>query len=197
MSTDHAADWASACAGDGEAFGRVFDEHRNRVFRHALRLVETVADAEDVTAAAFLELWRRRADVRLVDGSVLPWLLVTATNLARNQRRSTMRYRRLLDRLPRTEHALDPADYVDVISPDLATALRRLSTRDLQLVTLVVVEDVALADAATVLGISPGAAKVRLHRARARLRTHLTAGATTTTTSPTPTTNAIPTGGTR
>lgn len=175
MSTDDAARWAAACAGDGEAFGRVFDEHRDRVFRHALRLVDTVADAEDVTAAAFLELWRRRTDVRLVDGSVLPWLLVTASNIARNLRRSTFRYRRLLDRLPRTEHALDPADHMDVISPSLASALRRLPTRDLQLVTLVIVEDVALADAATVLGITPGAAKVRLHRARTRLRTHLTA----------------------
>jgi RNA polymerase sigma-70 factor (ECF subfamily) len=174
VSTDDAASWAAACAGDGEAFGRVFDEHRNRVFRHALRLVDTVADAEDVTAAAFLELWRRRGDVRIVEGSILPWLLVTTSNVARNLRRSTFRYRRLLDRLPRSEHVLDPADYMDVISPNLASALRRLPTRDLQLVTLVIVEDVSLADAAIVLGISPGAAKVRLHRARTRLRTHLT-----------------------
>lgn len=36
-----AADWSAACAGDGEAFGRVFDEHRNAVFRHALRLAGT------------------------------------------------------------------------------------------------------------------------------------------------------------
>jgi len=185
VSTDDAANWAAACAGDGEAFGRVFDEHRNRVFRHALRLVDTVADAEDVTAAAFLELWRRRGDVRIVEGSVLPWLLVTTSNVARNLRRSTLRYRRLLDRLPHTEHALDPADYLDVISPGLAAALKRLPTRDVELVTLVIVEDVSLADAATVLGISPGAAKVRLHRARQRLRAQLT--------SPTP----VPAGGTR
>ena len=169
-----AADWCAACAGDGEALRRVFDEHRNAVFRHALRLVDTVADAEDVTAATFLELWRRRADVRIVDGSVLPWLLVTTTNVARNLRRSTLRYRRLLAALPRGEHALDPADYVDVISPDLAAALRLLSTRDLRLVTLVVVEGLPIADAASVLGITAGAAKVRLYRARGRLRAHLT-----------------------
>ena len=169
-----ADDWTAACAGDGEAFGRVFDAHRNAVFRHALRLVDSVADAEDVTAAAFLELWRRRADVRLVGGSPLPWLLVTTTNVARNLRRATLRYRRLLASLPRAQHALDPADYVDVVSPDLAAALRLLSTPDLRLVTLVVVEGLPIADAAAVLGITPGAAKVRLHRARGRLRTHLT-----------------------
>ncbi|WP_396133584.1 RNA polymerase sigma factor [Arthrobacter sp. 1088] len=45
-------------------------------------------DAEDATAAAFLELWRRREGVRLVDGSILPWLLVTTTNTARNLQRS-------------------------------------------------------------------------------------------------------------
>ena len=90
--TEHAdADvtlWSRARTGDGEAFGRVFDAHRERVYRHALRLVDTVHEAEDVTAVAFLELWRRRDHVRLVDGSVLPWLLVTAGNVARNQRRA-------------------------------------------------------------------------------------------------------------
>jgi RNA polymerase sigma-70 factor (ECF subfamily) len=169
-------DWAAARAGDGEAFGRVFDEHRDRVYRHALRLVDTVADAEDVTAAAFLELWRRRADVRIVDGSVLAWLLVTATNAARNLRRSQLRHRRLLARLPRgEERAPDPADVLDGLSPALAVSLRALPLADLQLVTLVIVEGFSIAEAATALGITPAAAKARLHRARGRVRTTMSA----------------------
>jgi RNA polymerase sigma-70 factor (ECF subfamily) len=67
--------WSRGVDGNGSAFGELFDIHHDRVFRHAYRLVENRHDAEDVTATAFLELWRRRADVRLVDGSVLPWLL--------------------------------------------------------------------------------------------------------------------------
>lgn len=94
--------WAAALSGDGEAFASVFDLHRDRVYLHALRLVANAHDAEDVTAGAFLELWRRRKSVRLVEGSTLAWLLVTATNLSRNTARSLRRYRAFLASLPRS-----------------------------------------------------------------------------------------------
>ena len=83
--------WASSLAGDGVAFGLIFDLHHQRVFRHVLRLTCDVHDSEDVVAAAFLELWRRRKDVPVVDGSVLPWLLVVANNLCLNRGRAMRR----------------------------------------------------------------------------------------------------------
>lgn len=86
-SLDEAATWRKAVAGDGDAFGLLFDAHQHRVYRHALRMLRDRHDAEDVLAATFLELWRRRDAVRPVDGSVLPWLLVTAGNLSLNQAR--------------------------------------------------------------------------------------------------------------
>ena len=91
MSTGEAALWSAARQADERAFAGVFDLHRDRVFRHAMRLADTRADAEDVVAMAFTDLWRRRDDVRVVDGSVLPWLLVTAANLSRNSHRSLLR----------------------------------------------------------------------------------------------------------
>lgn len=178
--TDDAAPWASSLAGDAEAFAELYDRHRDRVFRHAARLVTNQHDAEDVLAAAFLELWRRRRDVRLVNGSVLPWLLVTASNVARNVGRGTRRHRALLDRLPRETTTADVADALldahpmETLDPDLAAALRTLSRRDLQLFSLVVLEDYPIAEAATLLSLSAGAAKTRLHRARLRLRGQLT-----------------------
>ena len=102
--------WSRSLCGDGEAFGTLYDRHRDRVFRHAYRLSGNHHDAEDVMAAAFLELWRRRAKVRIVDGSIVPWLLVTTTNMARNNGRAARRYRRLLDSLPRTEESSGASD---------------------------------------------------------------------------------------
>lgn len=174
---DEAERWSRARDGDGEAFGALFGDHRERVYRHARRLVESTADAEDVTAAAFLELWRRRRAVRLVDGSVLPWLITTTTNVARNKRRSTFRYRRFLASLPRQERVLDGADValdqrLD-LDPAMRTALRSLEPKDLSLLALVGLEDYTLADAATATGITTAAAKTRLHRARRRLRQQL------------------------
>ena len=52
--------WERGAAGDGGAFGLIFDLHRDRVFRHAYRILQDVHDAEDASAVAFLELWRRR-----------------------------------------------------------------------------------------------------------------------------------------
>ncbi len=46
--------WHSSLSGDGAAFTQLFDRHRDRVFHHALRLVEIPADGEDVTAISFI-----------------------------------------------------------------------------------------------------------------------------------------------
>jgi RNA polymerase sigma factor (sigma-70 family) len=170
--------WRRSLDGDGEAFGSLFDKYRERVFRHAWRLVQTRHDAEDVVASAFLELWRRRADVRLVDGSVLPWLLVTTTNMGRNATRATRRYRQLLERLPR---ALDQPDAAETafsihsigIDPRLRAGLHALKKIDAQLVALVALEGYPVGDAAELLELSLPAARARLHRARSSLREQL------------------------
>lgn len=188
--------WSRSLSGDGEAFGALYDRHRDRVFRHAYRLSGNHHDAEDIMAAAFLELWRRRAMVRIVDGSVVPWLLVTTTNMARNNGRAALRYRRLLDSLPRREESLGATEPDFVSSPqetldqDLASALATLNAEDLHLVSLVVFEDYSLAAAAAVLNLTPGAAKTRMHRARQRMKAAMTG--TTIADAPAPRSNATP-----
>lgn len=129
-------------------------------------------------AASFLELWRRRKQVRVVEGSVLPWLLVTTTNMARNSARAALRYQRLLNSLPRSQDAdnsaADPfGGYQKQLDQDLAAALGTLTTEDLHLVSLIVFEERTIAAAAAVLGLTPSAAKSRMHRARQRLRAAL------------------------
>ncbi len=170
--------WRRSLDGDGEAFGALFDRHRGRVFRHVCRVTQTRHDAEDVVASTFLELWRRRAEVRLVDGSVLPWLLVTATNVGRNAARGTRRYRQFLDRLPRPQDQPDVAEvaldsHALGVDPRLRAGLRSLNKTDAQLFVLVALEGYAVGDAAGLLGLSVSAARARLHRARATLREQL------------------------
>lgn len=170
--------WDLAVDGDGEAFGLLFDRHRDRVFRHACRLVEARQDAEDVVATSFLELWRRRSDARLINDSILPWLLATATNVSRNLTRATRRYRDFLARLPRAAEASDPASLLaetSLLGVDdrLRTAVQQLTERDLTLFALVTLEGYSVAEAAAAVGLRVPAAKSRLQRARARIRAHL------------------------
>ncbi|WP_306233265.1 RNA polymerase sigma factor [Agrococcus beijingensis] len=173
--------WRAVVRGDGVAFAAIFDRHGDRVWRHAWRLMQHRQDTEDVVAAAFAEAWRRRAHVRIVDESVLPWLLVTTTNCARNARRSLRRNERLIAHIPLGPDAPDAADVAadrferfDAGSA-VAQAMRELSDTDARLVSLVMLEDVPLADAARAIGIGYGAAKTRIHRARQRLRGRLEA----------------------
>jgi RNA polymerase sigma factor (sigma-70 family) len=179
-------------SGPGRGLWRLYDRHRDRVFRHAYRLCGNHHDAEDIMAASFLELWRRRKHVRVVEGSILPWLLVTTTNISRNSARAALRYQRLLNALPRTEDLSDPTadsyrSYQDALDQDFARALATLTTEDLHLVTLVIFEEHTIVAAAALLGLSPGAAKSRMHRARQRLRAALDGDASThPPTAPTP-----------
>lgn len=177
---DEATAWHEALAGDGMAFGQLFDTHSSRVYRHALRLASDVHDAEDVAAAAFMELWRNRSKVRVVDGSVLPWLLVTTTNLALNQGRGLRRYRTFLGGLPREERLADSAEAEAMlradwdVSPALLAGIRGLSHTDQQLLALVGLEDYPLRAAAQALGLTEHAARSRWQRIRRRLADHHT-----------------------
>lgn len=167
--------WARARDGDADAFTAIYDRHYDRVYRHSLRLAPTVHDTEDVAALVFLEAWRRRAHVRIVDGSVLPWLLVTANYVAANAGRSARRHRIAMAKLPVQESVDDATDDVleriDATGRDrrLRAAFARLSANDRDVLTLCVVHELPLASAAATLGVPVGTVKSRLSRAKDRL----------------------------
>jgi RNA polymerase sigma-70 factor (ECF subfamily) len=172
---EESAAWAASLKNDGNAFAVIFDLHRDRVYHHALRMTSNVHDAEDVVAASFFELWRHRKSVRVVDGSVLPWLLVTTTNLTRNLTRGIRRYRALITSLPRATEMRSSEDLAleSIEGIRLAASVREamgtLAPADVALIVLTAFERYSPAQAAVALGITEGAARTRLHRARARL----------------------------
>src|SRR4051794_12466006 len=74
--------WRSACEGQPQDFGVIFDRHATTVYNHLYRRTGSWSTAEDLTSVVFLESWRRRADVELVGDSALPWLLGVANKVA-------------------------------------------------------------------------------------------------------------------
>jgi RNA polymerase sigma-70 factor (ECF subfamily) len=172
---DEADAWSRARAGDPASFAALFDRHRDRVFGQALRLLRTPHDAEDVTAMVFLEAWRRRETVRVVEGSIVAWLLVTTNNVIRNQSRSTRRYRSALAKLshpePQPDHGPDVDDVMDNTERTrvVREAFASLSAHDQDVITLCVIEELPLAEAAAVLNVPVGTVKSRLSRAKRRL----------------------------
>lgn len=175
MTTDSDADlWQLVLAGDERAYGVIWDRHRDRILGHLVSAGNSVPDAEDLTAAVFLELWRRRDAVRMVNGSVLPWLIVTAQNLIRNARRARARYRRFLASLPPPEHVPDHAEQFasrdDHRTAQLRAAIARSRSTDAALLALTALEGFTVTEAAAAVGLSEPAARMRLSRFRAQLR---------------------------
>jgi len=87
-------------AGDHDEFGVLFEEHIRAVYNHAFRLTGNWSAAEEVVSLTFLEAWRLRGTVRPEGGSLLPWLLGIALNVARNVARAARRQQAAMSRLP-------------------------------------------------------------------------------------------------
>ncbi|PZF98596.1 RNA polymerase sigma factor [Micromonospora endophytica] len=162
-------------AGGGDAFGALFDRHVQAVYRHCFRLTGSWTAAEDATQSTFLLAWRKRGEARLVDDSILPWLLAVASHVVRDQRRSLGRWRRALLRLPPEPAATDFSDEVAgrVDSERRMVAVlrgvRRLPRAERDALALCVWSGIAYADAAVVLGVNEAAVRTRVSRARRRL----------------------------
>ena len=160
-------------SGETDAFGALVEQHGNTVFRYAYSLTGDPDDAQDVVQEVFMTAWRKRRDVRLVDGSVLPWLLTTtrnhAANLARKRRR---RGDVSLDGVEVVDASREPHDLVldreqlDWIEATLSGLAPQLS----EVVVACLVNERPYAEVAAELGLEITAVKKRVSRARAKLR---------------------------
>ena len=166
---------ARARAGDADAFGAVFDACAKSVYNHAFRLTGDWSVAEEVMAMTFLEAWRGRDKIAADGGSLKPWLLGIATNVARGQRRAARRQRNALAQLAVAEDLPDFADDVSGRLDDVARikalhrALAGLPGPEREVLALCVWSGLGYAEAAEALGIPVGTVRSRLSRARARL----------------------------
>jgi RNA polymerase sigma-70 factor (ECF subfamily) len=146
-------------------FEALFREHQHAVLAYAMRRTQTAADAEDVAAETFSVCWRRLDSVP--QETALPWLYGVARRVLANHRRGISRRERLLSVLRSPDIATPEKVGQDQDAPALR-ALAALSAADQELLRLVAWEELNHTDIAMVLGITPNAVAIRLHRARAR-----------------------------
>jgi RNA polymerase sigma-70 factor (ECF subfamily) len=148
-------------------FREMFDATYPVVARYARHRGLSGEDLEDLVSATFEVAWRRFDQVPTGD-EALPWLLGVALNHLRNHRRRVARDQGLLERLPAPEPVPGPST-PGVSWREIRVALERLSATDRELVMLVAWDELRPAQAGRVLGLTPGASRTRLHRARIKL----------------------------
>jgi len=161
-----------------QKFGALYREHYRSVWAYAVRRVESQADAGDVVADVFTIAWRRLSEVPDPPDDLL-WLFGVARRVVAGKRRSAQRLRDLLVRLQanRLTASTGAGDLQgrDLQGGDLQTdrlleAVARLRPAEREAIALVHWEQLSHDEAARVLGCSPNAVAIRVHRARGRLR---------------------------
>ena len=151
--------------GAGPEYTWFFRAEFPMVLRTVFLILGDKARAEDVTQEAFIQLlshWKKVSRYERPEA----WVRRVAIRLAvRTLKRDRMRA--VLERDPAPDR--DPR-WADV---DLANALKQLPVKQRTCVLLFYFEDRPIAEIVEILGISEGAVKVHLHRARERLATLL------------------------
>jgi len=149
-------------AGEPEALDLLFRRHHERVHALCARLTHDAASADDLVQETFLRVLRfapsfqRRA-------RFTTWLYRIARNLCHDHALRTRRAE------PEQDIVIEPAQR-DARLDLLERALRQLPETLREALVLSRYHDLPYAELATVLGCSPGAARVRVHRALNELK---------------------------
>ncbi|HEX6140005.1 MAG TPA: sigma-70 family RNA polymerase sigma factor [Candidatus Limnocylindria bacterium] len=159
----------AAAQADRAAFAVLYRRYLDRVYAYAFYQLGDHHDAEDATARTFADALRGLASFRPNGSSFRAWLFTVAHHTIANVHRHRARRRTvpLPDDFDRSAPNADPArmlDRADRLRTVMA-AVRSLPDDRRQVVLLRFVEGLSSAEIGDVLGRSPGAVRVLLHRA--------------------------------
>jgi RNA polymerase sigma-70 factor, ECF subfamily len=158
-----------ASAGDGESFASLIEPLLDPAYRLAAVMLADREAAEDAVQEASIKAWRKLRQLRGDVSSLKAWFLSIVANECRMTRRtrwwSVVRMPEILGR--------DETGSASM-SPDLHSALLRMSPSDRLPLVLHFYLDLSLEDVAKTLRVSPSAARSRIYRAAKRLRNDIT-----------------------
>ena len=148
-------------------FSGLYGRYAPGVYRYALFLCGDRTQAEDITSETFVRVWGARDRVELP--TVRTYLLAIARNVflqgLRQRRRVVELDDAISDPAPRPDASHEVAAELDRVMSLLAM----LPEVDRTALLLRADEDLGYDEIAAILGITPVAARVKVHRARARL----------------------------
>lgn len=185
---------AAVRAGDRERYRELVERHADRVYAVAWSRLGDASLAEEAAQEAFITAFRRLAWLKQAErfgGWIVTITRHAAINLGLRHRRELRRRERW--QLEQAEHGeggtalaeaggIRSADSGEARSEEdsraerldtLRTSLAELPAAHREALVLFYLEGKSVAEASTVVGVSEGAFKVRLHRARQALRERL------------------------
>jgi RNA polymerase sigma-70 factor (ECF subfamily) len=172
----HAETWRLvhlAQAGDGEAFGQLYDRYMDVVFRFIYFRVNDRALAEDFTSETFLRALRRIGTISYQGRDIGAWFITIARNIVLDHMKSA-RHRlevTTADTLEGKEQAESTEDAVlNVLQSErLMQAIGQLGDEQRECVMLRFLHGLSVSETAHVMGKNDGAIKALQHRAVRKL----------------------------
>jgi len=172
----HAETWRLvrlAQAGDGEAFGTLYDRYVDTVFRFIYYRVNDRALAEDFTSETFLRALRRIGGISYQGRDIGAWFVTIARNIVLDHVKSA-RHRLEITTAENPESREHVASTESAVletlqSEQLIGAIAKLGAEQRECVTLRFIQGLSVGETAAVMGKNDGAIKALQHRAVRKL----------------------------
>ena len=156
---------------DAEAFGRLYDMHVDRVYKHIYYRVGNEADAEDLTQQVFLKAWQAIDRYKKMASPFVAWLMTISHNLVIDFYRSKKDKVYLEAEVLANGSAPSPERVTEARFEQqrLRRAILQLGSDEQQVVILRFMEGFEFAEIASLLKKKEGNVRVILHRALVKL----------------------------
>jgi len=161
-----------ATNGDSNAFGRLYDMHVDRVYKHIYYRVGNITDAEDLTQEVFIRAWQAIKRYKKTARPFIAWLIRISHNLVVDFYRSN-KDRTYLDFDVIASGSDSNPEHIAEVQFDrreIRRAILELPGDQQQVVMMRFIEGFSYAEIASSIGKSEGAVRVIQHRALTRLR---------------------------
>jgi len=148
---------------DPEAFGALYDEFVDQIFRYVYYKVGSFEEAQDLTGHTFLKAFENIGSYEFRDVSFSSWLFRIAHNLIVDyfRRESKRESVPIEEQPPAPANRGNPVETVlaDLDSERLYRALQKLTHNQREVIVLKFIDNLTNAQVAEIMGISVGAVK--------------------------------------
>jgi RNA polymerase sigma-70 factor (TIGR02952 family) len=173
---DHVETWqlvTLAQAGDGDAFGLLYDKYVEPVYRYLYYRVGDRGLAEDFTSETFLRALRRIGKLEYQGRDVGAWFITIARNLVLDHAKSARnRFEVVTDEPIEGSNAVASTEstvLANLTSQELVAAVNQLGADQRECIVLRFIQGLSVSETAAVMGKGDGAVKALQHRAIRRL----------------------------
>lgn len=156
--------------GDQEAFAQIYDLYVDSLFRFVNFRVPTPEQAQDIVSELFLRLWQRLREPEAKVHNLRAFAYQIARNLIADYYRSAQETLPLEQAYETPHTKKESSPEFNMSLREVEDGLRKLRPESQEIIVLAHIEGIKPKEIATIIGKTPEATRVMLHRALQELK---------------------------